>query len=410
MSRILAYTSPARGHLYPLTSILLELRSRGHEIAVRTLASEVDLLRGLGLEAEAIDPRVESIELDDWRARGAARQLAASVRGFCARAEFDAPDLELAIRAEDPDALIVDINSWGALAAAERWGGPWSAFCPYPLAVRSRDVPPFGPGFAPARGAVGRLRDRVAGPLVTRAVEKEMLAPMNSVRAGLGLPGLVSSDALFRLPPLVLSLTAEPFEYHRRDWPDSVVQVGPCGWEPPADPPEWLAERSGPLVVVTTSSEFQDDGRLVATALEALADEPVQVVATVPSGDPTAFTVPANARVERFLPHGPLLQVASCAVTHGGMGATQKALALGVPVCAVPFGRDQHEVARRVEVAGAGTRLPARRLTAARLRAAVLEATGCGAGARRVADGFARAGGPASAATAVEDRLLAVRA
>ena len=30
------------------------------------------------------------------------------------------------------------------------------------------------------------------------------------------------------------------------------------------------------------------------------------------------------------------------------MGITQKALAAGVPVCAVPFGRDQFEVARRV--------------------------------------------------------------
>ena len=48
-------------------------------------------------------------------------------------------------------------------------------------------------------------------------------------------------------------------------------------------------------------------------------------------------------------------------MTHAGMGATQKALAHGVPVCAVPFGRDQLEVARRVEVAHAGTRLAASR-------------------------------------------------
>ncbi len=33
MARILAYTSPARGHLFPLTPILDELRARGHEIA-----------------------------------------------------------------------------------------------------------------------------------------------------------------------------------------------------------------------------------------------------------------------------------------------------------------------------------------------------------------------------------------
>lgn len=42
------------------------------------------------------------------------------------------------------------------------------------------------------------------------------------------------------------------------------------------------------------------------------------------------------------------------------MGSTQKALVHGVPVCVVPFGRDQFEVARRVEVARCGTRLPAR--------------------------------------------------
>ena len=39
MARVLAYTSPARGHLYPLVQILDELAARGHEIAIRTLAS-----------------------------------------------------------------------------------------------------------------------------------------------------------------------------------------------------------------------------------------------------------------------------------------------------------------------------------------------------------------------------------
>ena len=122
------------------------------------------------------------------------------------------------------------------------------------------------------------------------------------------------------------------------------------------------------------SAEFQNDGRLVEAALQALADEPVSVVATLPAGDLAQFSIPANARVERFVPHGPLVDRAVCAVTHAGMGATQKALARGVPVCAVPFGRDQLEVARRVEIADAGTRLPAKRLNAERLRDKVREA------------------------------------
>jgi UDP:flavonoid glycosyltransferase YjiC (YdhE family) len=87
------------------------------------------------------------------------------------------------------------------------------------------------------------------------------------------------------------------------------------------------------------------------------------------------------------------------------MGATQKALSRGVPVCAVPFGRDQHEVARRVEVSGAGTRLPAKRLNPRRLRDAVHEAMGCTEGARQVARGYLATGGAASAADAMERRL-----
>ena len=128
----------------------------------------------------------------------------------------------------------------------------------------------------------------------------------------------------------------------------------------------------------------------------------------MPSGDPGQYDVPANAHVERFLSHGPILERAVCAVTHGGMGATQKALARGVPVCAVPFGRDQFEVARRVEVARAGTRLPARRLSAERLRSKVREAIEMRAGAQRVAAGYRRAGGSVAAADSVEARLLHV--
>jgi MGT family glycosyltransferase len=121
--------------------------------------------------------------------------------------------------------------------------------------------------------------------------------------------------------------------------------------------------------------------------------------------DPDDFTTPPNARVERFIPHRPVLERAACAVTHGGMGATQKALALGVPVCAVPFGRDQLEVARRVEVAVAGTRLPARRLTAQRLRDKVKGAMTRAQGAQQIAAAFAGAGGPTRAADAVEHLL-----
>lgn len=412
MARILAYTTPARGHLFPLVPILDDLRRRGHQIVLRTLASQVPLMRARGFDAAPISGQIEAIELDDWRARNPRAALLHAVRTFCARAEYDAPDLQRAIAETHPDAVLVDINSWGGLAAAEAWGGRWATFCPYPLALRSRDVPPFGPGLPLARGPLGHVRDRLLRPLVLGTIEKTMLPPLNGVRSQLGLAPLPEVDDLFRRPPLLLYLTAEPFEYPRRDWPTSIVMVGPCAWDPPADQPSWLAEITRPIVLVTTSSEFQDDGRLIQTAFDALAAEPVAVVATLPAGDPTdpmRFHLPANAHLERFVPHGPMLDRAVCAITHGGMGATQKALARGVPVCVVPFGRDQLEVARRVEEAGAGTRLPASRLRPDRLRAKVGVAMAKAEGARRVAAAFAAAGGPKAAADAVETRLLALK-
>lgn len=401
MSRILAYTSPARGHLFPLTPILDQLRDRGHQVALRTLASEVGLMTDRGFSAAPIAPVIEQLELDDWRASGTRAALRRSVEVFATRARYDAPDLRRAIEEEHPDVLVIDIQSWGALAAAEAWGGPWAAFCPYPLPLPSRDAPPFGPGLPPAQGPLGRMRDRALRPLVFGMLERTVVGRLNGVRQELGLEA-VNAVTMFTRPPLLIYMTAEPFEYPRTDWPRNVRMVGPCAWDPPAEPPDWLDEVTRPLVLVSTSSEFQDDGRLARTALAALAGEEVEVVATLPAADLAGIDVPPNARVLPFVSHGALLERVACAITHGGMGVTQKAIARGVPVCAVPFGRDQLEVARRVEVSGAGTRLPASRLSPARLRIAVKKAIASRSGAERVAAAFADAGGPSAAADAVD--------
>jgi MGT family glycosyltransferase len=406
MSRILAYTSPARGHLFPLVPILDELQARGHEVHLRTLASQVEMTRARGFRVEPIDPAIEAIEHGDYGAKNPREALRLSVLSFLARAEHDGPDLRRAIEAVAPDGLIVDVQTWGGLVEAEAWGGPWASFCPYPLPLPSADAPPFGPGLPPARGPLGRMRDRLLRPLVYGTVARIVKPPFNQLRAAAGLPE--AGDDFMVRAPLVLYMTAEPFEYPRSDWPANVEMVGPCAWDPPAATPDWLAQIERPLVLVTTSSEFQDDGRLVRTALDALAGENVEVVATLPAQDPGAFgEAPANARVLPFVPHAPLLERAAVVITHGGMGATQKALSRGVPVCAVPFGRDQLEVARRVEVAGAGTQLRASKLSSQRLRTAAREAMQCRGGARRIADAYERAGGPARAVELYESLLAA---
>jgi MGT family glycosyltransferase len=407
MAAILAYTSPSLGHLFPISALLSELSHRGHKIHVRTLSTGVQTAQGLGFITDAIDARIEGIPHEDWKASNTPAALKAAIEVFCRRAVYEVGDLADAIRRARPDALIVDVNCWGALSAADAGNIPWLCFAPYTPLLRSRGVPPFGPGLKPLPGVLGTARDAVVRSVVMGMLEKAMLPPLNKIRAEVGAPRVTSADEFMRRAPLMLVASGKPFEYPQTDWGDAVQMIGPCAFDPePGAVPDWLAAIDRPIVLVTTSSEMQADTKLVRTAMSALADEPVHVVATLPAGLPDDVKPTPNATLREFVPHGLLLDRAVCAVTHGGMGATQKALDRGVPVCVVPFGRDQFEVARRTEVARCGTRLPAKKLTDARLKAKVREAMTMTDGARRVAEGFAATGGVVLGANLIEQRVL----
>jgi MGT family glycosyltransferase len=389
MARVLVYTAPGSGHAYPPVATAIALRDRGHEVMIRTASRNVDAIERLGLFAAPIDPRIEAIPLQDWKARTPIGALVSAGRTFVRRAHYEVPDLQAATEAEHPDLIWVDANAPGAAAAAEASGLPWAHYMPYPYPLPAPSVPSFGPGFAPSTNPLARLRD--AGlEAFKRLAFRPMVHSHNSRRLALGLPPLDSAYDFALVAPLLIQFSAEPFEYPR-EWPENVRLVGPALWEPPAPEPRWLAGEQRPIVLVTASTEFQDDAALIRSALEALADRPYAVIATTTVHDPGDFDVPPNARLERYLPHGPILRRAAAVISHGGMGTTQKALAAGVPVCAVPFMRDQFEVARRVEHCGGGT---------------VEGAIACREGAERVRDAFARAGGAEVAASALEGLLV----
>lgn len=405
MARLLVYTSPARGHVFPVTPTLLELRSRGHEVTVRTLSAAVEPLRAAGLAAEPLPADIERREVDDFRARTPIGALRRAFTAWMDRAEIELDDLRDAIARHDPDALLIDTNAWGATAVAETAGLPFARFQAFPLPMVADGVPPFGPGLTPRGGRAGRMRDGLMRALLFPPLDRGSLPRLNPIRARVGAPPVTHlTDAYVGTSPL-LYFSAEPFEYPRA-WPANVHPVGPGLWDPPAgdgdaELVDWIDRRGRPVVLVSVSSEFQDDGRIVDVALEALAGEDVSVVATVPAEARTGIA-PANARVVRFASHEALLPRAAAVVCHAGMGITQKALAHGVPVCAVPFGRDQMEVARRVVVADAGVRLGAARLRPARLRRAVGQARTKTPGAARIADAFRAAGGAPRAADVME--------
>ncbi len=123
------------------------------------------MLRQRGFDAAPISGEIEAIHHEDWQARTAQGAFKRGVEIFAARAEHEIPDLQRAIEETQPDLMLIDVQTWGAAAAAESSGLPWAMWCPYPLPLPSRDAPPFGPGLRPARGPLGRLRDAALGRL-----------------------------------------------------------------------------------------------------------------------------------------------------------------------------------------------------------------------------------------------------
>lgn len=380
MSTFLAYTAPAAGHAFPLVPGLLALRDRGHDVHLYTGPDLVAPIRRGGLAAEPVDPRIGEIRVGDHEERRAVERLRRGYRELLRRGRYDGPDLDRAIAETQPDALLVDTLAYGAGVHAERSGLPWAMTLPSLLPLPAPGIPPYGLGLRPARGPLGALRDRAGWRLVERLYAGAMLPSLNELRAHAGRPSLASPLELFDAPDLVLALTGDPLEYPRGALPANIRLVGAQPWDPPApapaaDPLPWLDEPGPPWVLVTCSTDYQGDERLAAAAIAALRDEPVRVLVTLADAA-GARDLPAapNVRVERFVAHGRVLARSAAVVCHGGMGIVQKAMAAAVPIVAVPFGRDQPEVARRVAECGAGQLLPVRRLTPARLRAAVREA------------------------------------
>ena len=209
MATILAYTSPALGHMLPISALLSELSRRGHAIHLRTLSVGVEIGQRLGFTTDAIDQQIEGLEHDDWKATNPRAALQRAFAVFGRRAPHEVTDLAGAIARVDPDALLIDVMCWGGLSAAEAGGIPWASFSPFTPLLRADGMPPYGPGLRPSPNLFGRVRDAVVGTLVGGTL-KGGLPPINKIREELHLRRVGSMDEFWRRAALMLLARANP--------------------------------------------------------------------------------------------------------------------------------------------------------------------------------------------------------
>jgi UDP:flavonoid glycosyltransferase YjiC (YdhE family) len=226
-------------------------------------------------------------------------------------------------------------------------------------------LPFFAVGLQPPRTPVGRAVWRTGQRALNIGLEHGR-RDLNRQRARLELPpverfhGGISTD-------LALVGTFPQLEYPRR-WPAGVEITGPMTFEVP-HPGIELPPGADPLVLVAPSTAHDSGNHLVRTALAALADEPVRVVATTNRVVPQSpIEVPGNAILVDWLSYSQLMPAAALVISHGGHGTVARALGAGTPVLICPIIGDMSETAMRVTWAKAGLSVPWRLCQPAPLR------------------------------------------
>ena len=256
-----------------------------------------------------------------------------------------------------PDAVAASFTLLGSLMAAEARRVPCAALVPNVVALPAEGMPPFGTGFLPARGPLGRARDRALNAIVDRLWNRG-LPELNRARAALGLAPLARLLEQYERPERVLALTSAAFDFPA-GLPRNVRYVGPQlddpGWAEPWSPP---AGDDLPFVLVAMSTTFMDHVEQLQRAVTALGSLPVRgLVTTGPAVDPEQIIAPDGVAVVRSAPHREVLAHTDVLVTHGGHGTVVKGLVAGVPIVCMPTGRDQPDNAARVVHRGAGVRI-----------------------------------------------------
>jgi MGT family glycosyltransferase len=234
-------------------------------------------------------------------------------------------------------------------------------------------VPPFFTTWGHGNNAIKRWRNRLAYRAV-RWLVSPVVGAVNDYRRGRGLVPLATfTDA--HSPVLQLSQQPAEFDFPDRRLPVVFRYTGPfvdpgaravCAF-----PFEKLDGR--PVIYASMGTLQNGQDHVFATIAQACAGLGAQVVISLGGGGrPEDLPKLAGEPiVVRTAPQLELLKRAALCVTRAGLNTALESLAEGVPMVAIPVTNDQPGVAARIRHVGCGEVVPLKKLSVARLRAAV---------------------------------------
>ena len=322
------------GYLYPAIAIGRELHRRRHTVTLlgRARMAPVAAAAGLTFVPAESDGGARAFGVARWFQSGVA-QFTATVR---------------AARDSAADVLVTSVLCHGALLAGE-----------------VLDLPVVVVGFA-AHLWTYQTRDDEDPLLPTqrRWRQRETVRYYQEAREQVGLPAREGRSPLAPLVASGLLLRGDPaLEVPGAVLPDGIHHVGPCWWEPPADPAELEVvatrlDRVGkPVIYVHLGRIFR--GRSLWPRLNAaFTDGPFQaVVEQGRSADPRP-EADADIVLVRRPWMGPLVDRAELVLTNATSAPVLGALRAGRPLVVAPAGSEQPLLAAACLRAGVAVRFP----------------------------------------------------
>jgi MGT family glycosyltransferase len=379
-ARFLLAVIDAGGTVPPALSLGAELVHRGHQVRVlgdptiETSAQAAGCAFSSWREAPHFNSLAEQTAIIAALEGGNPYQAFRAAKDYAGKAMTSrfARDVISTVRESPVDAILAD-GLPGILIGAHATRRPTAALVAQTYVRPTPGLPLLGTGWSPGHGFLVKARDKVI-PKVAARLLTPTLPRLNAVIERYELLPLDNVFELYDRCSRVLVMTSPSFDFSAPQLPANVRYVGPQ-----LDDPDWAAsakwQRKGsePLVLVATSSIYQDQVDLLARIAAGLRQLPVRAVLTTGRAvDPAEIQAGANVEVLQTAPHARVLREASVVVTHAGHGTVLKALAAGVPLVCIPMGRDQKDNTVRVLRLGAGIRL-SKKSTPTQIAAAITE-------------------------------------
>ena len=220
-----------------------------------------------------------------------------------------AEDVKAAITASSVDIIVTDYILIGAYIAAEAADIPSASFVPTVYPLPAPGLPPFGSGFSPAKGLIGKIRDSAVNFLLQRLWNMN-LKGLNKTRIRFDLYPVKSVKDQMLRTGRILILSSSVFDFPAA-LPAHAVYCGPQFedadqfpvWQSP-----WPDKDKTPLVLISLSTTYQAQEDLIRRLLRAAEGLPVHVVVTLGySMISGRFEAPANVKLVPFIPHRQIL-------------------------------------------------------------------------------------------------------